>query len=207
MTEIHPSAIIDNSCVIIGKRCKIGAGTIIGCSGMTNKRDKNLKLIRTPSKAKVIIEDDVLIGENTIIQRGHTNDTIIGEGTHIIAGHIGHDSKIGKHCSLNGRVALAGYVTIGDYSYLGMGAFIKDGVKIGKRAIVGMAAVVTKDVPDNVTVMGSPAMRVEQFKEQRKKLESISKFRLRDRIKFRIKMFLRRFRPIYALFKYRDVKK
>jgi acetyltransferase-like isoleucine patch superfamily enzyme len=40
---------------------------------------------------------------------------------------------------------------------IGTGATILGGVRIGKNAIVGAGAVVTKDVPDNAIVAGNPA--------------------------------------------------
>jgi acetyltransferase-like isoleucine patch superfamily enzyme len=48
-------------------------------------------------------------------------------------------------------------VVVEDGSIIGGRAVIKPGVKIGKDSVVGMAAVVTKDVPPGVVVVGHPA--------------------------------------------------
>ena len=40
---------------------------------------------------------------------------------------------------------------------IGSGATLLPNVKVGENAIVGAGSVVTKDVPDGVTVMGIPA--------------------------------------------------
>ena len=48
-------------------------------------------------------------------------------------------------------------ISIGNNVWIGMGAKILPGVTIGDNAIVAAGAVVTKDVPENVTVMGVPA--------------------------------------------------
>ena len=45
---------------------------------------------------------------------------------------------------------------------IGTGAIIMAGVTIGENAFVGAGAVVTKDVPDNTTVVGSPAKELEK---------------------------------------------
>ena len=42
-------------------------------------------------------------------------------------------------------------------SWIGTGAVILDGVTVGKGAIIGAGAVVTKDVPANSIVAGVPA--------------------------------------------------
>ena len=52
---------------------------------------------------------------------------------------------------------IAGKCTIGDGSYIGMGAIILDGVTIGAGAVVGAGSLVTRNVPANVLVYGSPA--------------------------------------------------
>jgi acetyltransferase-like isoleucine patch superfamily enzyme len=42
-------------------------------------------------------------------------------------------------------------------THIGIGAAVLPGIKIDKNSVVGAGAVVTKDVPDNVTVVGVPA--------------------------------------------------
>jgi acetyltransferase-like isoleucine patch superfamily enzyme len=44
-----------------------------------------------------------------------------------------------------------------DGASIGAGAVILPGIRIGKYAMVGAGAVVTKDVPDDTTVIGNPA--------------------------------------------------
>jgi acetyltransferase-like isoleucine patch superfamily enzyme len=48
-------------------------------------------------------------------------------------------------------------VVIGDDVWLGAGAMVLDGVKIGKGCIVGAGAVVTKNLPDYAVAVGVPA--------------------------------------------------
>jgi maltose O-acetyltransferase len=48
-------------------------------------------------------------------------------------------------------------VVIGDNVWIGGGAIILPGVSIGSAAIIGAGAVVTRDVPEGITVAGNPA--------------------------------------------------
>jgi maltose O-acetyltransferase len=48
-------------------------------------------------------------------------------------------------------------ISIGSDCWIGAGATICPGVTIGNGVTVGAAAVVTKDVPDRVVVVGNPA--------------------------------------------------
>jgi virginiamycin A acetyltransferase len=51
-------------------------------------------------------------------------------------------------------------ITIGHDVWIGMGAFIMPGIKIGNGAIIAANSVVTKDIPDYAIVAGSPAIPV-----------------------------------------------
>jgi acetyltransferase-like isoleucine patch superfamily enzyme len=46
---------------------------------------------------------------------------------------------------------------IEDGASIGTGATILGGIRIGKNAMVGAGAVVTKNVPENAVVVGNPA--------------------------------------------------
>jgi len=76
--------------------------------------------------------------------------------------YVGHDCIIGNYVTFAPRVSCNGNVHIEDHAYIGTGAILKQGTPekplvIGKGAVVGMGAVVTKDVPPGVTVVGNPA--------------------------------------------------
>ena len=97
------------------------------------------------------------------------NDSIVGEGAVL----DGRDKlNIGNHVDIASEVmiyncehdigsqgfqASSAPVIIDDYVFIGPRAIILPGVKIGKGAIVGAGAVVTKDVPDFAIVGGVPA--------------------------------------------------
>jgi len=51
---------------------------------------------------------------------------------------------------------LAGNVTVGEGSHVGIGASVIQGVTIGKWATIGAGSVIIKDVPDFATVVGNP---------------------------------------------------
>ncbi|WP_307847595.1 acetyltransferase [Pseudomonas veronii] len=76
--------------------------------------------------------------------------------------NISHDCVIGDFVTFGPGVRCNGNVAIGDHAYIGAGALIKQGkhgapLKIGAGAVVGMGAVVVKDVDPYTTVVGNPA--------------------------------------------------
>lgn len=62
-----------------------------------------------------------------------------------------------NHEPKNIRVVKTGEIHLKKKAWLGARAIILPGVTVGENAIVGSGAVVTKDVPDNSIVVGSPA--------------------------------------------------
>lgn len=136
----------------------------------------------------IMIGDNVYVGHQTILKGYYIGEFIIGEGTWIgqqCFFHSAGNIYIGKNVGIGpGVKVITSYhsevgieipvlhsklifekVVIEDNSDLGMGSVILPGVKIGKGAIVGAGAVVTKDVPDYAVVIGSPA-RILRFRNQ-----------------------------------------
>lgn len=113
----------------------------------------------------VFLGDDIEIGEGAVFgQRSLvTSSARIGRQFQCnIYSYVAHDCIIGNYVTFAPRVSCNGNVHIGDYAYLGTGAVIKQGDKdrpltIGSGAVVGMGAVVTKDVEPGSTVVGNPA--------------------------------------------------
>jgi len=145
----------------IGKNVIISPGAVIGKTSIGFFAGDNDDLVKFPQIGGVVIGDDVEIGSCVVVDRGALSDTIIGEGTKIDnLVHIAHNVKIGKHCALIAHAFVGGSATIGDYSWIGPHAAIRDWVNVGKRVIVGIGAVVTKDIPDDAIVIGVPAKQI-----------------------------------------------
>lgn len=92
--------------------------------------------------AKAAIASEASLGEACIVNTSASVDheCVLGNGVHIGPG-----------------ANLAGLVHVGDYSFIGTGAVILPRLKIGRSVIVGAGAVVTKDIGDNLVVVGNPA--------------------------------------------------
>lgn len=115
--------------------------------------------------ATAIIGPGVELGEGAILCHQTTITASVKIGVHFhanIYAYVAHDCLIGDYVTLAPRVCINGNTIVEDDAYIGTGAVLKQGtpdkpLRIGKGAIIGMGAVVTKDVPPGAVVVGNPA--------------------------------------------------
>lgn len=128
----------------------------------------------------IVIEDDTIIGRDTIIQ-SKAGPIRIGQGSNI-GSHslicamggvdVGENALIAGGCKISGGmyhakrtdvpiikqgVYTAGPVVIKPDVWFGMGAMVLDNVTVGRGAILGSGAVATRDIPDFAVAVGIPA--------------------------------------------------
>lgn len=87
-------------------------------------------------------------------------DSSIGDNTVLLSHvNISHTTSIGKSCFIAGGATIGAYTTMEDFVFVGQGALsISAKAKhIGHHAYIGARSLLTKDIPANVVVAGSPA--------------------------------------------------
>ena len=171
--DIHPNVVIYSK-TVIGNRVVVRANAVLGAEGLDYGKNQKGELKKIPHLSQLIIEDDVDIGSNTTIQRGMLRPTLIGKGTKIGPNcDIGHEVRIGKHCIITGMTLVAGATEIGDYTFIAPHSTIRNSIRIGKNAFVGIGSLVMDDVPDKATVVGRPAIGIEDFRKRRRQLNEL----------------------------------
>ncbi|WGI26635.1 NeuD/PglB/VioB family sugar acetyltransferase [Halomonas alkaliantarctica] len=73
---------------------------------------------------------------------------------------IDHDCLLEDGVHISPGAHLAGIVSVGKCSWIGIGASIRQQVRIGINVTVAAGAVVVKNVEDNATVAGVPAVKM-----------------------------------------------
>ncbi len=109
------------------------------------------------------------------------NNVSVGQGFHIVS----YDGilKIGNNVTISGNVFISnvnhGYqdinvhsleqelqyksTVVGDFCFIGYGAVILPGTKLGKQCIVGANAVVNGEFPDYCVIAGNPARIIKTY--------------------------------------------
>ena len=153
-TEIGAGTIVSTGAVVFAGS-RLGARVIVGDQACVRERCE--------------LGDDVVVGRGSLVE----NDTTIGAMTKIQA-----DAYITAYSTLEEHVFIAPCVvttndnwmgrtekrfgnikgpTIRRGARVGVGAVLCPAVEIGEEAFVGAGAVVVKDVPPRVVVVGNPA--------------------------------------------------
>lgn len=139
----------------------------------------DLKGINARIEPGAIIRDQVAIGNNVVIMMGAVINigAAIGDGTMIdMNAVLGGRATVGKNCHIGAGTVLAGVieppsakpVVVEDDVLIGANAVVLEGVTIGKGSVVAAGAVVTKDVPPNTVVAGTPAKIIKEIDAQTK---------------------------------------
>jgi acetyltransferase-like isoleucine patch superfamily enzyme len=152
--ELGPGTVVSTGAIVFAGT-RVGARVIVGDAARIRER--------------CVIGDDVVVGSGSLIE----NDTTVGALTKIQA-----EAYITAYSTLEDEVFIAPCVvttndnfkgrteqrhalvkgpTIRRRARVGGGAVICPGIEIGEEAFVGAGAVVTKDVPPRVVVVGNPA--------------------------------------------------
>lgn len=156
-TVIWNNVVIVNR-VRIGRNCEIQSGTVIGHDGFSYTEDQQGRKIMGAHFGGVTIGDHVLLGSGNVVSRGVIDDTVIMDGTKIAyLNHIAHNCSIHPNCTLTTGNIVNGSSVLEEGAYLAPAAVVRNQLRVGKNAIVGMGAVVVKDVAPGQTVVGNPA--------------------------------------------------
>ena len=112
--------------------------------------------------------DRLIVGDNVFI---NSNCLAMSRGGITIEDNVMFAANVqllsNNHDVYNRQVLTCKPIHIKEGAWIGAGATILPGVSIGKYAVVGASAVVTKDVPDYGVVVGSPARLIKTLEKDK----------------------------------------
>lgn len=135
-----------NRGIEIGSGGFIGRGTILSC------KDGDIVL---GERINIGFNSEVFSGSRVQVGR----DGLFAAYTYLVGG--GHDFENGDLAVLDQARPSRG-IEVGDNVWLGTGAKVLDGVRLGRDVVVGANAVVSTDLPDGAVAAGVPARILRQ---------------------------------------------
>jgi UDP-2-acetamido-3-amino-2,3-dideoxy-glucuronate N-acetyltransferase len=146
---VHPTAIVEDG-AIIGADTKVwafaqvrpGARLGHGCNFGRN----------------TFVDANVEVGDNASLFEGVTIESGVFVGPHVVF----TNDKVPRAITPSGRSKHSddwelGRTVVRHGAAIGAGSVIVTGIEIGRWAMIGSGAVVTRDVPEHALVVGNPA--------------------------------------------------
>ncbi|MEE8346315.1 MAG: DapH/DapD/GlmU-related protein [Dehalococcoidia bacterium] len=170
-TEIRPNTTVTGSS-LIGARCTIGPNTVIADSRIGD----DCIVVASVLEGSVLASR-VEVGPFSHLRPGsrleagvHVGNFVevkasrLGRGTKV--GHFSYvgDAEVGEEVNIGAGTVTCNYdgekkseTIIGDRAFVGSDTMLVAPVRLGREAKTGAGSVVIEDVPDGVTVAGTPA--------------------------------------------------
>jgi UDP-3-O-[3-hydroxymyristoyl] glucosamine N-acyltransferase len=175
---IGQNVVIENGCIIgahvviehnvvlhagtrIGEYSRVRSCTSVGGDGFGFERLEDDIPLRFPHLGGVLIGNHVEIGSCSAIARGTLSDTVIEDNVKIDnLVHVAHNCLIKSGAFVVACAELSGGVEVGRNAWVAPNSCTHQKIVIGDYALVGLGAVVTKDVPERTVFAGNPAKKI-----------------------------------------------
>jgi UDP-3-O-[3-hydroxymyristoyl] glucosamine N-acyltransferase len=156
-TRIGPNAVILRGSRI-GEHCLIRATAVIGDEGFGFEREPDGRPLRFVHLGGVRIGNHVEIGNATMVCRGTLGDTIVEDYVKIDnLVHVAHNCHLEEGAMIIAGAEVSGAVRVGKNAWIGPNACVIQKVQLGEGSLVGIGAVVLKNVDAGAVVVGNPA--------------------------------------------------
>lgn len=122
-------------------------------------------LLQSVVHPAALVSPSARIGDGCALLAGAILGTRAVLGRGVILNHacsVDHDGHVGDYANICPGARFGGAVRAGAEVFVGMNATVLQGLALGDKAVIGAGAVVTRDVPGGVTVVGVPAHAMER---------------------------------------------
>ncbi|HLF95624.1 MAG TPA: UDP-3-O-(3-hydroxymyristoyl)glucosamine N-acyltransferase [Methylococcaceae bacterium] len=157
--------------VVVCYRCEVGAkvilkpGCVIGSEGFGFAQDAQRRNYRIPHMGIVVIEDRVVIGANTTIDRGTFGETRVRSGTIVDAlCHFGHNVEIGEDCIVCAQTGLSGSTRFGKRVIATGQTGTIDHVSVADDVVLLHRAGLPNSIKQAGMYAGGPVQPLDQYK-------------------------------------------
>jgi sugar O-acyltransferase (sialic acid O-acetyltransferase NeuD family) len=111
------------------------------------------------------IGDTCAVGAGSVLL-AHTDltaDVVVGRHVAVMPQVVlPHDVRVDDYATLAAGVRVGGACHVCEGAYVGSGACLREKITVGERAMIAMAAVVTRDVPAERLWLGAPARDIDR---------------------------------------------
>ncbi|MFC2001673.1 NeuD/PglB/VioB family sugar acetyltransferase [Chloroflexota bacterium] len=130
---------------------------ILNGLGITTEKFATLK------HPTAVVSRSAKLGYGVVLMPGViiSPDVTIGNHTQLYANSfVGHDTTVGDYCFIANNASVGGIITVEEGVHIGSNCSIVERVTLGRWSLVGLGAVVLKDVEPYTKVVGNPARSI-----------------------------------------------
>ena len=182
-TVLHSGVRVLDRCVI-GRRCTLQAGTIVGSDGFGFAPKEDGTYAKVPQTGNVVIEDNCDVGAMTTIDRATLGSTVLKNGCkldNLI--QIAHNVVIGEATVIAAQTGIAGSTTIGSRCMIGGQVGIGGHLTVANGSrIAAKSGVSASLIQEGQTYQGNPAVPVKQFQKFQIALRRLARMPLSERL-------------------------
>ena len=182
-TVLHSGVRVLDRCVI-GRRCTLQAGTIVGSDGFGFAPKEDGTYAKVPQTGNVVIEDNCDVGAMTTIDRATLGSTVLKNGCkldNLI--QIAHNVVIGEATVIAAQTGIAGSTTIGSRCMIGGQVGIGGHLTVANGSrIAAKSGVSASLIQEGQTYQGNPAIPVKQFQKFQIALRRLARMPLSERL-------------------------
>ncbi|BBR52934.1 MULTISPECIES: acetyltransferase [Pseudomonas] len=141
-------------------------GVVVAIGNNAIRQSKLAALVQQGAKPATLVHPAAYVSLHATVGAGSVvfAGAVLNPGARVGMGailntgcSIDHDCILADAVHISPGARLAGGVVIGPCSWVGIGACVKQMIKIGADVVVGAGAAVVADVSDRMTVVGVPA--------------------------------------------------
>ena len=182
-TVLHSGVRVLDRCVI-GRRCTLQAGTIVGSDGFGFAPKEDGTYAKVPQTGNVVIEDNCDVGALTTIDRATLGSTVLKNGCkldNLI--QVAHNVVIGEATVIAAQTGIAGSTTIGSRCMIGGQVGIGGHLTVANGSrIAAKSGVSASLIQEGQTYQGNPAVPVKQFQKFQIALRRLARMPLSERL-------------------------
>ena len=152
--------------VLLPGQAPAGAGYVIGIADPVARRRlaallevQGLNPV-TVVHPRSVVAPDTGFGPGCVVMAGAHVSSSVRLGAHVHVQYnatVGHDAVLCDYTTVYPGANVAGAVRIDEDATVGSNAAVLQNLRVGRGAFVGAGAVVTRDVGENLVVLGVPA--------------------------------------------------
>ena len=154
---------------LLEKNCNCKVIIAIGANKIREKIVMKLKLNHddylTIVHPSAIVSDTSILGVGTVVMPNAIINASASVGHHAIINSgaiVEHDCVIDNFVHISPSATVAGSVHLNEGVHLGVSASVIPLKKVGEWTVIGAGAVVTENIPPNVTAVGVPARVIKE---------------------------------------------